>query len=194
MMTVAPGFADPPLAAQAVFRRLLDAMARPGTVAPLEAPPAPSPLAPAAGAIALTLCDADTQLWLCPALREPAVVGWLRFHTGCRIVEVPEEAAFAFAADPSALPPDRLSTGSDEFPDRSATAVLQVAQLGAGDPLHLTGPGIETTTTLRVEGLPAGFIAWRGRNHVAYPRGVDVVLVAGAEIAALPRSTTVTEG
>jgi alpha-D-ribose 1-methylphosphonate 5-triphosphate synthase subunit PhnH len=194
MTALAPGFADPPLAAQAVFRRLLDAMARPGTVATLEAPPAPSPLAPAAGAIALTLCDADTAVWLDPALRTPEVIAWLRFHTGCRIVEVPDEAAFAFAADPCVLPLDRLSTGSDEFPDRSATAVLQVARLDEGAPLRLAGPGIETSATLQVDGLPAGFLAWRRRNHAAYPRGVDVVLVAGTAIAGLPRSTAVTEG
>lgn len=194
MTTLAPGFADPPLAAQAAFRRLLDAMARPGTVLSLEAPPAPPPLAPAAGAIALTLCDADTAIWLDPALRTPEVIAWLRFHTGCRVVQAAEEAAFAFAAQATAMPLDRLSTGSDEFPDRSATAVFQVARLGAGTPLRLTGPGIETTTTLRVEGLPPGFIEWRRRNHTAYPRGVDVVLVAATSIAALPRSTAVTEG
>jgi alpha-D-ribose 1-methylphosphonate 5-triphosphate synthase subunit PhnH len=169
-------------------------MARPGTVASLEAPPAPPPLAAAAGAIALTLCDADTAVWLDPALRTPEVIAWLRFHTGCRTVEAPEEAAFAFAADASAVPLDRLCAGSDEFPDRSATAVLHVVRLDAGAPLHLAGPGIETTVTLHVEGLPAGFVAWRARNHAAYPRGVDIVLVAGAEIAGLPRSTRVTEG
>lgn len=194
MTALAPGFSDPPLGAQATFRRLLDAMARPGSVAVLDVPPAPVPLAPAAGATALTLCDTDTPVWLDPALSTPAVIAWLRFHTGCRIVEAPEDAAFAFAAEPAALPFDRLSTGSDEFPDRSATAVLQIARLDEGVPLRLTGPGIETEATLRAEGLPAGFVTWRTRNRAAYPRGVDVVLVAGATIAALPRSTTVTEG
>lgn len=194
MTALAPGFADPPLGAQATFRRLLDAMARPGTVTVLDAPPAPAPLAPASGAIALTLCDADTPVWLDPALSTSAVIAWLRFHTGCRIVEAPDEAAFAFAAEPTALPYDRLSAGSDEFPDRSATAVFQVARLDEGVPLRLAGPGIETDATLRAEKLPAGFVAWRATNRALYPRGVDVVLVAGAEIAALPRSTTVTEG
>jgi alpha-D-ribose 1-methylphosphonate 5-triphosphate synthase subunit PhnH len=194
MTALAPGFADPPLGAQATFRRLLDAMARPGIVVVLDAPPAPAPLAPAAGAIALTLCDADTAVWLDPALTTPEVVAWLRLHTGCRIVEAPEDASFAFAAEPAALPLDRLSTGSDEFPDRSATAVLQIARLDEGVPLRLTGPGIETEATLRAEGLPKGFVAWRTRNRTTYPRGVDVVLVAGAALAALPRSTSVTEG
>lgn len=194
MTALAAGFADPPMEAQAAFRRLLDAMARPGSIATLPAPPAPPPLAPAAGAIALTLCDADTPVWLDAALRTPAVAGWLRFHAGCRLVTAPEEASFAFAADPRALPFDHLSAGSDTYPDRSATAVLQVARLGGGVPLRLEGPGIETARTLAVEGLPPGFVAWRARNHAAYPRGIDVVLVAATEIAALPRSTAVGAG
>jgi alpha-D-ribose 1-methylphosphonate 5-triphosphate synthase subunit PhnH len=194
MIALAPGFADPALGAQATFRRLLDAMARPGTVTVLDAPPAPAPLAPATGAIALTLCDADTAVWLDPALSTPEVIAWLRFHTGCGIIETPEDASFAFSAEPAALSLDRLCTGSDEFPDRSATAVLQVARLDAGVPLRLIGPGIETEATLRAEGLPNGFVAWRTRNHAAYPRGVDVILVAGTQITALPRSTTVAEG
>ena len=131
MSALAPGFADPPLAAQACFRRLLEAMARPGTVVTLDPPPAPPPLAPAAGAVALTLCDADTPVWLDAALAVPAVLDWLRFHAGCRIVAAPEEAAFAFAADP-AVPFDRFQVGSDEYPDRSATVVLQIDAFGAG--------------------------------------------------------------
>ena len=194
MTTLAPGFVDPPRGAQAAFRRLLEAMARPGTVTVLDAPPAPLPLAPAAGAIALTLCDADTPVWLDAALGAPEVTGWLRFHTGCRIVAAPEHAAFAFAADPAALPLDRLPAGSDEFPDRSATAVLQVAGLDEGVSLRLAGPGIDTEATLRARGLPPGFVAWRAANHARYPRGLDVILVAGVSLAALPRSTSVAEG
>lgn len=193
MNALAPGFADPPLAAQACFRHLLAAMARPGTIATLDPVPAPWPLAPAAGAVALTLCDADTPVWLDAALAVPAVLDWLRFHTGCRIAAAPEDAAFAFAAGP-AVPFDRFATGSDEFPDRSATAVLQIDGFEAGAVLRLEGPGIEHAATLRARGLPAGFLAWRAANRALYPRGVDVVLVAGNALAALPRSTVVTEG
>lgn len=193
MSALAPGFADPPLAAQACFRRLLEAMARPGTVVTLAPPPAPPPLAPAAGAVALTLCDADTPVWLDAALAVPAVLDWLRFHAGCRIVAAPEEAAFAFAADP-AVPFDRFQVGSDEYPDRSATVVLQIDAFGAGAALRLEGPGIERAAGLHVRGLPSCFVAWRAANRALYPRGVDVVLVAGRALAALPRSTAVTEG
>lgn len=190
----AQGFADPPLAAQACFRRLLDAMARPGTRATIDDVPAPAPLMPAAGAVALTLCDADTPVWLDPGLCAEAVVAWLRFHSGCRIVAAPADAAFAFAADPAGVPFNALSAGSDEFPDRSATVILQVERIGTGQRLHLEGPGIETTATLDIAGLPAGFVAWRRANRALYPRGVDVVVVSGHTLVALPRSTAVAEG
>ena len=52
-------------AAQSVFRKVMDATARPGSihsVAPVGG--APALLAPAAAAIALTLFDHDTPVWL----------------------------------------------------------------------------------------------------------------------------------
>lgn len=59
------GFSQPVFEAQSVFRAVMDGMARPGThqtVAVSLHPPAPFGLAQAA--IALTLCDADTRVWL----------------------------------------------------------------------------------------------------------------------------------
>src|SRR5690606_4453631 len=53
---VAPGFTDPVRQSQAVFRKVMDAVARPGTIADLAfAPDAPDGLARAAGAVALAL-------------------------------------------------------------------------------------------------------------------------------------------
>ena len=39
------------------------------------------------------------------------------------------------------------------------------------------------------KGLPDGFLAMRAANRPLFPRGVDVILVAGADILALPRTT-----
>ena len=96
------GFADPVFNAQTVFRAVMDAMARPGSVQPLPvfARP-PTPLAATSGAIALALCDNDTPLWLDPALHASAAIGsWLGFHTGAPLANTPADAHFAFVATP----------------------------------------------------------------------------------------------
>src|SRR5688572_119336 len=83
-------------AAQSTFRKVMDAMARPGsiqTIAPTTA--APAPLAVAAASVALTLFDHDTPIWRDASFATDAVTQWLRFNTGCPIVADPAEAAFA---------------------------------------------------------------------------------------------------
>jgi alpha-D-ribose 1-methylphosphonate 5-triphosphate synthase subunit PhnH len=39
--------------------------------------------------------------------------------------------------------------------------------------------------------LPDGFVAARADNRALFPRGVDVLMVAGSDLVALPRSTVV---
>lgn len=190
---LARGFADPVHDAQAAFRALLEATARPGTVVSLPQPTAPPPLPPAAAAIALALCDGDTPVWLDDRLASAPVRAWLRFHAASPLVADIGAATFAFASGDEA-PFDALATGTDEAPERSATLVLLVDAFGAGCALRLGGPGIAEETVLRVAGLPNGFVGWRARNFALYPRGVDVILVSGTEAAALPRSTAVREG
>jgi alpha-D-ribose 1-methylphosphonate 5-triphosphate synthase subunit PhnH len=177
--------------AQATFRAVLDAMAAPGTVRPLAATISAPPLfANAAAAVALTLCDHDTPVWLDAALRESdPVCGWLRLHCGCRLVAEPRAAAFAFVAAPQALPPvDAFNLGTPDYPDRSTTIVIQVESLRAGPPLALSEPGIRGRQVLRAAGLPDDMPARLVANRALFPRGVDLILVTANEIAALPRS------
>lgn len=189
----APGFPDPVADSQRAFRSLLDAIARPGTVHRIAADLSPpAPLALAAAATLLTLVDFETPLWLDPAAATPAVLAWTRFHCGAPVVDAPEPARFAVVTDPDALLPfDRFSLGDDAFPDRSATVIVQVADLQVGSGWRLTGPGIETAARLAVDGLPPAFLeAWAG-NRALFPRGVDLFLTAGDRVAALPRTVRV---
>lgn len=193
----APGLADPVFDAQRLFRGVLEALSRPGTVQRLPVAVAPpAPLTPWAGALALTLCDLDTPVWLDPVLNQPAVRAWLRFHAGCPMVEEPATAAFALIGDAAHL--DDLSAfdiGPEEYPDRSTTVIAQVADLGAGaEGPPLRGPGIPGTARVTATGLASGFwTAWRD-NGALYPQGVDVFLAAPDRLVGLPRSVMVAEG
>lgn len=185
------GFAEPVLDAQATFRAVMDAMARPATITRLAVRAAPpAPLAPLAGAIACTLTDADAPVWLDPVLGgSERVRAWLGFHTGARIATAPGDAAFALIANPLLMPPlDRFACGTQEYPDRSATLILQLSSLEGGEPLAFRGPGIKREATIAPIGLPADFAGqWTG-NARRFPRGADLVLTAGDAIACLPRS------
>jgi len=187
-MTLGPGFADPVADAQATFRAVLDAMARPGRrhVAGASLTP-PAPLAQATAALLLTLADIDTNLWLAP---ECAAAGdWIAFHCGAPLTADPAQAAYAVA---TTLPDfSGFDSGSDDAPERSATLIVQVRALDEGRSFRLTGPGLRAPAMLRAEGLPEDFAARWGRNHAQYPRGIDLVLCAGSALVALPRSLSV---
>lgn len=186
-----PGFVDPVAESQRVFRAVLDAMSRPGTVVGLDRIPAsPAPLDPAAAAVMLALADFETPVWLDAAADHPAVRQFIAFHCGCPITSDASGAVFAVLAEPGRMPPlTSFAQGSDQYPDGSATLVLQVPSLSGGPDLRLTGPGIRDRAALAPQGLPAAFPGWLAENHATFPQGVDVIFACGSSIAALPRST-----
>lgn len=191
------GFARPVFEGQAMFRAIMDAMAQPGSIQSFDAsvlPPAP--LTPSAAAVALTLCDQDTPLWLDARLAaSDAAVTWLGFHSGAPIVADHAEAHFALAADPAHLPDlSGFAQGSQDYPDRSATLILQLDTLTDGLPLVLRGPGIEDVAQIAPAPLPAQFSSFWQRNGASFPCGVDLILAAPDGIAALPRTTSIETG
>ncbi|MBI1206365.1 MAG: phosphonate C-P lyase system protein PhnH [Azospirillum sp.] len=188
-----PGLARPVLDSQRVFRAVLRAMSRPGVPVALPVlPPAPLPLTPATVALCLTLADFETPLWLDRAATTPAALAHLRFHCGCPIVTDPAAALFAVIGDGSTVPPlNAFAPGEPDYPDRSATLVVQVAGFGTGPRRMLHGPGIETSQALAVSGLSDGFwAAWRD-NTARYPLGVDVVLASPDALVGLPRTVQI---
>ncbi len=122
MTTVAElpaGFADKVLSAQSTFRSVMDAMARPGSVQRIAvAGGAPAAMMRGTAAIALTLFDHDTPVWLDPPMSEtPEVTKWLKFHTGAPVVGDSSICGFALIGDAKALPAlDRFAFGSNEDP------------------------------------------------------------------------------
>lgn len=185
------GFSEPVFRAQATFRTLMDAMARPATVVASEpGVQPPAPLGRAAGAIACALIDADTPFWLDAALAASgALPAWITFHTGATRTARSRDAMFALIGGASAMPTfDDFAQGTQEYPDRSATLIVEVEALDGGRPLAFEGPGVRTRATIAPRGLPGNFAGRWAANHGRFPRGVDLILTAGDMIACLPRS------
>lgn len=190
---LSPGFLDPARESQRVFRVLMEAMAQPGKRLRLKARLAPpAPLTPELAALALTLLDFETAVWLDPPLAaEPAVAAFLRFHTSVRVVDAPESAQFALISDfSSVLPFAQFAQGEADYPDRSATLLIAVAGFEDG-PLVLEGPGLAAPRRIGARPLPADFAAQMARNAEKFPLGIDLVLAGPGEFLAIPRSVRV---
>ena len=190
------GFAEPVFTAQAVFRTVMDCMARPGTIGRIDATAKPPrPLCAAAGAVALTLCDHDTPVWLTPQLAASKLPGWLAFHAGATVTGEKLEARFAFVEKDASLPGFGLfAQGTQEYPDRSTTLVVEIESFVGGRPLVLSGPGIKGAAGLAPQGLPEAFLSLAEVNRALFPRGIDLILVAGDEVVCLPRTTVIENG
>ena len=191
------GFADKVLSAQSVFRSVMDAMARPGSIQRIaSAAGAPATMMRGTAAIALTLFDHDTPIWLDAQMSAtPDVTKWLKFHTSAPVIADSSIASFALVGDPENLPSfDRFAFGSNEYPDRSTTLILQVESLTDGPAVELEGPGIDGTATLRASIRPRDLFERLTINAALFPRGIDVVLVHDDAIVAIPRTTRLVKG
>ncbi len=183
--TLEGGFADPARDAARAFRACLNVMARPGKIEQVTGARPPQPLSEAAGTLIQTLCDADTPVVLigdhdCQPLRD-----WITFHTNAPLVQSRREAAFAVGSWSALLPLDAYAVGTDQYPDRSATLIVELPDL-SNNGARLSGPGIRDIAYLN---LPEPDLF--SQNHRLFPCGLDFYFTAADRIAALPRSTHV---
>ena len=177
------GFVNAPVDSAVAFRAALDAMSRPGTVLSVRGALAPKPLSCAAAVLALTLCDPDTPVWLGASLDVQAIRDWFRFHTSAPLVGR-DDATFAFGRWDELVPINDFRIGTPEFPDRSATLIVEMEAIGQAH--RLTGPGIREHAMLGVPDLAAFRM-----NAALFPLGLDFFLCAGDRLAAVPRTAKV---
>ena len=122
-----------------------------------------------------------------------AIPEWLGFHTGAPLTAEKAEARFAFIEAGTALSTFGLfAAGTQEYPDRSTTVVIELADLEGGRRLALMGPGIQSVTEIAPVGLPETFLRLWTENRALFPRGIDIVLTAGKRFLCLPRTTKIT--
>jgi alpha-D-ribose 1-methylphosphonate 5-triphosphate synthase subunit PhnH len=191
MSELAAGFVDAAHDAQRLFRVLLDAFSRPGRIVNLSgAPSGPGKISPAMVAYLLTLADRDTPLWLAPELDTDALRDFIRFHLGSPLVADRAQATLAvLTQDVASL--EGFAVGTDSYPDRSATLLIEVPALGQGTPRTWRGPGIDGAVRVAVGGLGETFWQSWAENHALFPCGVDIVFATGSRLLALPRSIAV---
>ena len=187
-----PGFEDVVSDSQTVFRHLLEAMSRPGSIHKVDLGiQGPETLDLAATAIALALVDFETPLYLSPSLATEKAEAYLKFHCGTNITAEPGDAAFAILDGP---PADlaAFNSGTDEYPENGATLLIQVETIEGDGPLTLTGPGIKDRNRLALPNVPEAFWTARTAQQRYFPRGIDLVFVSGASMVAIPRTTALT--
>jgi alpha-D-ribose 1-methylphosphonate 5-triphosphate synthase subunit PhnH len=174
---------------QKVFRRLLTAMAYPGTISGTGIRlSCPERIDPSAGALLLTLMDFETPFWIDLSPDSPEVQ-WIKFHTGAPVTFDPFDAAFALITDTSSsIALNQFNPGTVISPDRSTTLVIQTRGMAEGDHLRLTGPGIPTQTGLNLTGVAPDFWEHRTLVNQAFPTGIDMIFVHKDRFCVLPRT------
>lgn len=180
----AGGFARPAIDAAHAFRAAMQAMARPGTRHDVTGATPPGGISAAAGALLLTLCDPETGIYLAADIDSKPLREWIAFHTGAPIVSA-VQADFALGGWSALMPLSQFPIGTSEYPDRSATLIVEIEDL-QGEGAILSGPGIQDVTPMVLPEI-AGFQG----NAALYPQGLDFFFTSGSEVTALPRSTRV---
>lgn len=182
--TLSGGFDNPPVGSAHAFRAVMEAMARPGQIQEIAGAAPPAPLSVAAGSVLLTLCDSETPIYLAGNLGTDEVRAWLAFHTGAPMVG-PSHAMFAVGVWDALIPLSAYPIGTSEYPDRSATLIVECETLTAAG-ASLRGPGIKSQAALSLPELDAF-----QKNRTLFPLGLDFIFTCGDRLAALPRSTEV---
>lgn len=176
-----------PMRQQQVFRGLLDSFSYPGRITPCADHETSACLS-----ILIALVDGETTLADPQQLLSSAL--WARLETHhC----VSKKAAFILL-DGASEPDFDPCLGTLDAPETGATILLRVAalhhDLTGNFSLHLSGPGIESTTSISVDGLHPAWIAARQEWVSAFPLGVDFLLCDEHNFVAMPRTTQITMG
>jgi alpha-D-ribose 1-methylphosphonate 5-triphosphate synthase subunit PhnH len=174
-----------PLASQAVFRVLLQSLARPGRVFQL---PAVGDAGPGLVPLALAVIGSKVAVAGAPSWEERICRA-----TGASLVGLEQASLVAVYGTAEAETVSRLRRGSAAAPEDGAKVGLACQALTEGGPgettVELTGPGVKGRALLGVDGVGREvFDALRAANAM-FPAGVDVWLVdERGRAAGLPRS------
>ena len=101
---------------------------------------------------------------------------------------VAEKARFIIA-DGKLAPRFKPNSGSLMEPEMGATLILEINEIGAGKTIELSGPGIQTTTVIQIDGLNSEWLSEEIRQRSGFPRGVDLIICDENKFICIPRTT-----
>jgi len=169
---------------QATFRALLTSLSRPGSVVDLPVPGLGAAVVP------LALADVETTV---AVVGDPEVAEIVVRATGAAASPVEDAELVACCGRTAPTTMARLSRGSALAPELGTKVGIDCDRLVAGGPgqvrLTVSGPGVEGTRRLGVDGLEAGVLEAVAAANADPPVGIDVWLVdRHGHIVGLPRS------
>jgi len=204
MNTITTAFPDAVHDSQYCFRRLLTALSEPGKLTTLDCCLGFSPMHSAATQTLLTLADNTTQLWLSSSYAsQKNLIDNLRFHCGVSIEPSQQKASFAVIAEQDLAEfswgDATFSPGNEEYPDSSTTVIVELNALSiasestASQVLRPTGPGIKTHVEIDSGSMPTSLMTFleQRQERYTFPRGIDLLLVSGETLLAIPRTTKI---
>lgn len=179
---------------QAMFSRLMQAMARPGTISNcrdlLDQQPA------FMGVLASLL---DCEVSLADVHDQLDKNQWTLLQAS----QMSAEHADYILCDGLQPLTEQPKLGSLGCPDFSATIIIKVQKLeyaqdssaaknATQQHITLTGPGIESSQSLLIDGLLNDYLVQRDNQCSAFPLGIDIIFTDGYQFSALPRTSKFT--
>lgn len=184
--------------AQIHFRILLNAIAHPGSIydfPKMDLTP-PNNINLASVFIGFALMNADVSFAV-QNENTTATTEYLALNTGASIATL-EQTDFLFTtgnASPACI--ESLKIGTLSYPENSATIIIDVIQLSSTPEentlaIELSGPGIENTTTLYINGLSSTLLEAIQEQNTEFPLGLDIMLTdQNNQLACFPRSSKI---
>ena len=180
----------------AVFRAVLSAASRPGTLVALPADAAPG--VPPTIVPVLALADLDIAV----AILDEDANGdsWqslVRSVTGCRTAAAAEADMVVALRPPSPVEIASLRIGTAHAPERGARLfvacrMLTEGSVGGATTIRVSGPGASNGRTVTVTGVARDVLSAVVTANKSFPAGIDTWLVAdNGVMAAIPRSTQI---
>ena len=169
------------------FRQALNAISTPGKIFDLSCNlNTPNGLSKSAGSLLLCLCDFDTPIFLSETFNTDEIRKWITFHTNSNFTEK-GNCKFALGNWEELLPFEKYQLGTDAYPDRSATLIINYEKI-SNNGTKLFGPGIKNYTYFNLPDEKK----FRNNNSL-FPLGLDFFFSYENKFAAIPRSTRIGE-